>query len=88
MSLPYTDKQVYDLAKGGVVSALIARYVTSHVDVQTFHKQAEEILKDVPYDVLRDICGEVIRSFGYGREPTDVLTLIELYDSSTSTKIG
>ena len=83
----YSDDEIRGLAKSGVLSALMARFIEKNCHLNLFNEEADMLIKDIPSDVLRYFCGNTIRSFAYGCTPIDILTQIEEYRRlATSTK--
>ena len=81
----YSDDEIKQLTKDAIVSALSQRWLAQHTNLEDFYDEAEQLLEDIPTDVLRYFCGETIRSFAYGRQPLDILTQVKDYHSSRRT---
>ena len=81
----YEDNEVRQLAKDGIVSSLIARWVAENTNIEDFHNEAEDLLNGIPTEELRYFCGRTIRSFTYGSTPLDILTQVEDYHSLATT---
>lgn len=69
-----TDNEIESMIKEAIVTELIHKYVLDELGgFDRFNKEAEELIKDIPVESLRDMISTVIRSSGQKR-----LTVLEL----------